>query len=346
MRSTGRRAPVFHRRPHNVRIEYGTAGSQSRLSAVRPALDPIMSSNRDNEPDQPQRDEDEHLGSEKPGEPSEPAMDTRRDDSGEDAEPIELEPLKEDPAVRSGGSEPSAATRSKIADLDVCPNCGAPLTGLDEVVCMRCGFDLRTLQRVETRAAADVEGSEDEGEDVPAAPIASSHRPRMILSGALIAIAWVLLLIGYVAGSASLVPGAELHTVGEGEETRQVVAAGARVAGLLKAIVLSGTWVACALAALAVFARLVARPFGDLRAALLHVIAIVSVMQLSRFFDIPLASYERLLELIAQIVIFPVFALVLLRLSRRDVVTYTLMTVLIVLCLYFGSHVLAWAMSS
>ncbi len=64
-------------------------------------------------------------------------------DNGSDdsTEPSEVEPREPEPAA----PEPSA-----IKALDVCPNCGSPLGAVDVVVCMRCGFDLKSLKVIET----------------------------------------------------------------------------------------------------------------------------------------------------------------------------------------------------
>ena len=254
----------------------------------------------------------------------------------DDLAPIELEPEHE------SQPEPKSTT---ISDLDVCPSCGAALPGAEDVVCMRCGYDLRTLRPLETKATVETESSSDKSPT--GEPVVASDRMRVLLSGVLIAASWTGLLIGYMLGVQALMPGAELKQVGEGEAMREIIPAGVRLVSVLKVLVLTGTWVVCATAGLAMFARLVERPFGELRAGLLHLVAIASTMQLVRYIGgIPARSVEWTLEIIAQIVIFFGFSLLLLKLSRRDVLTFALITVIVVLCLFFGSHVLAWAMSS
>jgi hypothetical protein len=64
--------------------------------------------------------------------------------------PPQAPEIEESPAVRA---------------LDVCPNCGSPLGGVDVVVCLRCGFDLKSLKVIETEtggtAAPEAEKQED-----------------------------------------------------------------------------------------------------------------------------------------------------------------------------------------
>lgn len=230
--------------------------------------------------------------------------------------------------------------KSRIQDLDVCPNCGAPLTGDDSVVCMRCGFDLRTLQKLETQhAVADLE---DEVE--PAEAIAPSAKPRVFLSYALIAVAWGLLLVGYVYGVRALFPGIEpkVTTSADGL-TEQYISWDHRFLGIIKALVITGAWTACAIAGLALFGRLVERPLGRVKLALIHVVAIISTMQLARYIHFQKRSIEWTLESALQMILFLLLSLALLKLTRRDVITYALITVLLVLFLHFGSGILAWA---
>ncbi len=262
----------------------------------------------------------------------------------DDLAPIDLEPIHDDLRTGSAAAAVPPESRSTIGDLDVCPNCGAALPGSDDVVCMRCGFDLRTLRTLET--AATQTADDDTDDSALSDPIAPPDRIRVVLSGALIAVAWVLLLIGYFLGVQSLMPGAELRTVGEGDLAHEIIPPAARLISLLKVLVLTGTLVVCATAGLAMFARLVERPFGDLRAGLLHLTAIASTMQLVRYIGISTRSVEWTLESIAQVAIFLGLSLTLLKLNRRDVLTFALITVIVVLSLFFGSHVLAWAMSS
>ena len=74
----------------------------------------------------------------------------------------------EPPESESGFT--AAATGPYVKTLDVCPNCGANLPSSDSLVCLRCGFNLKTLQVMATEtgeaAAAGGEIAAVEGVDL------------------------------------------------------------------------------------------------------------------------------------------------------------------------------------
>jgi len=261
------------------------------------------------------------------------------DPTSEDDGTIELEPLVEsEPTKREG--DPLEHPPKMAGELDVCPNCGAPLVGESTVVCMRCGFDLRTLKPVETRAEAGIADEQTE----PAEPVAPTSELRVSVSWVIAGIAAATLLIGLLTGVQTLFPGIELKTVGEGEEAREIIPWTARWMGALKYLVTTIIWFACVTAGLAMFARLVERPFGAVRAGCAHLLATVTTMQLARFWGLGPRSIEWTLETATALLVFLGLSLALLNLSRRDVITYALITALVFLCLFFASHVITWAM--
>jgi len=74
-------------------------------------------------------------------------------DPVDETKPVEAEtpPEQTDEPDDEPDPEPPAES-SHIKGLDVCPNCASPLGGVDAVVCLRCGFDMKTLKviKVET----------------------------------------------------------------------------------------------------------------------------------------------------------------------------------------------------
>ncbi|MCZ6445243.1 MAG: hypothetical protein O6758_03555, partial [Planctomycetota bacterium] len=92
-------------------------------------------------------------------------------DRPEDAQPLALEP--EAPPEKNtprGEAESSAGqTESSVKALDTCPNCGASMAATDTLLCLRCGFDLKTLKVIKTVTgeAAKVEQLEQEDEEAP-----------------------------------------------------------------------------------------------------------------------------------------------------------------------------------
>lgn len=101
---------------------------------------------------------------------------------GEEPEVFDLEPLDEGPAraerpdaeakakaeeaARAADDGDAARVPDELNLLDEsCPNCGSPMTEPDQIVCLRCGFDLARLKVVETAT-----GVEEVDPDAPAEP--------------------------------------------------------------------------------------------------------------------------------------------------------------------------------
>lgn len=261
---------------------------------------------------------------------------------------IELEPLEEDRFSKLNHGDPLEHP-PHVQDLDVCPNCGASLAGESTVVCLRCGFDLRTLRAIETEAvsgsADDVAVDSADEPDEPDEPVAPTGRLRVSLSWVIAGLAGALLIAGLLAGVQALFPDVAPVAVGEGEQARSVIPWSARWIGALQFIATTVVWFGCAIAALVLFARLAERPIGTLIAAAAHTLAIVTAMQLSRFWDVPVRSLEWTTETATAVLVFLGLSLALLNVSRRDVLTYALITSLMFICLFFGSRVITWAMA-
>jgi len=283
--------------------------------------------------------------------PNEPAEDARDHaagapesggagaESGAGEEIIELEPLVEAEPAKINEGDPLEHP-PKIRDVDVCPNCSAPLVGESTVVCLRCGFDLRKLASTETRVGPSEQADESDREE----PVAPPAKLRVSISWTLAAVAALALIIGLLAGVRALFPGVEPVLVGEGDQGRAVIARPARWIGALKFVVSTLIWFGCAFAALVMFARLVERRLGSVSAAGAHILATVTAMQLARYWDLSPRSLEWTVESATTLAVFLGLSVALLNISRRDVITYALITVLVFLCLLFGSHVITWAM--
>ena len=64
-------------------------------------------------------------------------------------------PLEGQPSARGGDDDSDRPSSPK--ELDVCPNCGASMRGAETLVCLRCGFDLKTMRVIDAarRAASE-----------------------------------------------------------------------------------------------------------------------------------------------------------------------------------------------
>ena len=247
------------------------------------------------------------------------------DDDGEDeaAEPLEAEAREPEPAA----PEPSA-----IKALDVCPNCGSPLGDVDVVVCMRCGFDLKSLKVIETAKGEVV---------VPAAP---EEVPPLVKPGpgdpwmpvGLAAAGLGVLAFGYLSGAGGLV-----DTGGDsGGDTAGV---GARFSGLLRMLVWTGVLTVSGLGGLYFQAHVLKTRLGDVKTAAIRMLGIVSAIGLITFFAADNPSLEWTVEAVTQALAFLALSVALFRFSVRDAATLMGITLVAVVSLLLVSALVLWA---
>src|SRR5687768_17541375 len=105
--------------------------------------------------------------------------------------PIELE-RESEPSERPLRDEDS--TKQSVKELDVCPNCGASMRGTDALVCLRCGFDLKTMRVVKTEVGEAVEPVAE------APPLVRPGMGDLWLPAVIAAACGGFLLICYMAG--------------------------------------------------------------------------------------------------------------------------------------------------
>ncbi|MHC4274449.1 MAG: hypothetical protein ACYSUR_12390, partial [Planctomycetota bacterium] len=163
-----------------------------------------------------------------------------------------------EPQEPDSGSAPEAAPKAPVpppseeppavAALDVCPNCGSPLGGVDIVVCLRCGFDMKSLKVIETDTKGKVAAKPDEEEPpVLSEPGTGDYwLPWAMAAGGL-----GLLAIGYLWGAGGLFPGEE------------AVGFGVRAVGLLKMLVKTAVLALAGFGGLFVLAHMVSAQLGD-----------------------------------------------------------------------------------
>ncbi|MHC4414404.1 MAG: hypothetical protein ACYS0G_03875 [Planctomycetota bacterium] len=246
-----------------------------------------------------------------------------------DLEPPEPEPSLEPEAIP--GAEPEALSEepSSIKALDVCPNCGSPLGGVEAVVCLRCGFNLKTLEVVETATGEAAAAEEMDAESEP--PLSAPGAGDVWLPG-IIAIASLLVLsIGYLAGWGGLFAGDE------------AVGVGGRLVGLLKMSVKTVVFTVSGLGALHILAHMLSSRLGDIKLAAVRMVGIVAAIGLLAFFQAGSVALEWTIEIILQAAAFVALAMALFRLSVRDAVTLLGVTVIAVVGLLLASAVVLWA---
>lgn len=255
---------------------------------------------------------------------------------GDDAQPLALEP--EAPPEKNtprGEAESSAGqTESSVKALDTCPNCGASMAATDTLLCLRCGFDLKTLKVIKTVTgeAAKVEQDEqDEQEDEEAPPISAPGRGELWLPGAVAIASLLILSIGYLSAARGLFTDAD------------AIGVGWRLMGLLNVAASTAVLTFAGLGGLFVVATILQRPLGDVKLAAARMLGIVAAIALLRFVNVEIAAWEWTFELASQAVAFIGLAMAMFRLSVRDAATVLGVTVLAVVGLLMVSKLVLWA---
>ncbi len=188
----------------------------------------------------------------------------------------------------------------------ICPKCLAPLPGKDSLVCLRCGFDLKSLKVIST--AVGVTDETDDEEDEEAGPVVRPGRGGVSLPAAVAGIAGLLLVLGHLFGVRGLFPGIE----------PEAVTASVRFMELLRFAVRFGVFAGTGLLSLVQLARLLETTLGDVRLAIVRVLAIVATALLVSFIHIQFRGLEWTIEAVLGAGLFLVLSVVWFSLSWRD----------------------------
>ncbi|MHC5114536.1 MAG: hypothetical protein ACYTGP_08935 [Planctomycetota bacterium] len=234
-----------------------------------------------------------------------------------------------------GAFDLEAPADDDVSALDVCPSCGAPLRGADSLLCVRCGYDLRTLSQVETDTSTPKEPEPEPDVD----PIVPPGRGALWLPGVLVVGGLGVMAWGLLSGQPGL-----FHLAVE-EDAVAEVAWEQRWKGLARLPVLVMLWSACGVAALGVTAWISARPFGDLGLAAARVAGIVSVASLARFVDLPSRVLEFPIETAGAALAYFVLTLLLFRVTPREAGACVALTAVGFFVLTVATHFVAWSTS-
>ncbi len=226
--------------------------------------------------------------------------------------------------------EPPAET-SHIKGLDICPNCGSPLGGVDAVVCLRCGFDMKSLKVLKVKTG-EVE-TPDADEPEQAEPLCVPGVGGVGLPAAMAGVSLVLVAVGYLFGARGLVAVTADEAVGFS----------ARVGGLIGMLVRTGGLALAGMGGLSVLAHMLDRRFGDVQLAAVRLLGIFAALGLLTFFNLESSALEWTMEAIFQAVIFVGLASVLFRLNIRDAATLMGVTVFSVIILLLVSALVLWS---
>jgi hypothetical protein len=218
-------------------------------------------------------------------------------------EPREPDPEPASEAAPKAPKPPKIEEPPAVAALDVCPNCGSPLGGVDIIVCMRCGFDMKALKVIETDTKATVAAKSDEEEQpVLSEPGTGDYWLPWAMTGAGLG----LLAIGYLWGAGGLFGGEE------------AVGFGAKAVGLKAQL-------------------------GDAKLAAVRMLGIMAAIGLLAFFNLQSAAAEWTIESVTQALAYLGLTMVLFRLSARDAATLLGVTIVVVVLLLLVSAAVQWA---
>lgn len=186
------------------------------------------------------------------------------------------------------------AIKLESAAVVECPSCGAPMPGSEEIVCLRCGFDLSAARKIEVRTGVEeVEPEIPEEERKPAltAPGRGGlHLPAILAGGALL-----IMTIAFLAGASGLYPTIDgRHLRGNPHTPIDVEVDfseghpgfGRAFMALLRFYVMTAAFAGSALGGLYLLSRMQQRKIGDINLAALRCLAIVSVSEIALLFDL------------------------------------------------------------
>ena len=234
------------------------------------------------------------------------------------AEPLPLEDELDGTPPVPPASTPRGST---VKALDVCPSCGADMPGSLSLVCVRCGFNLKTL-KTESTATDETAPPDEEAITEEAEPLSSPGRGGLRLPGFMAAGAGCVLAVGYLAGASALYLAEE------------VPGAGGRFAAVWGELVMVGAMTGCGVAALALVARYsLQAAFGDVKLAALRVLGAVVSVRLLAFLSLPLRSLELPLEAAAIAAAYTGLLIYFFVLGVRDAAVAMFVTFMLLLTL-------------
>ncbi len=258
-----------------------------------------------------------------------PAQRSAQVEPGEGVEPLELEPddgSREPTDGENGARETEEPPKSSVKALDVCPNCGATMREGNLLVCLRCGFDLKTLRVLETQTG---EEEHEEEEEEPPEPLCRPGRGDFLVPGILAGISVLLISIGYLFGADGLY---DLKSE-EGFPIDPTAVQRFGQWGVYLATLVLGSL--CGLAGVFVVSRLNETTFGDWRLGSLRIVAVFATMWLAKFVDLGDGFVELSAEWILHAGIFVGLSMFFFCFTPRDGTTAGL-TALLLAVVFWG----------
>lgn len=218
-----------------------------------------------------------------------------------------------------------------IESLDVCPNCGATMRGTDELVCLRCGFDLKSMKVIETRTGEDsVDEIVEEGAEPP--PLSKPGRGDLWMPAAVAGVSAVVLIIGCAGGVLGLYTGADSPNFGM------------RLVAIAQTLLRFAVWGGAVIGALWCTARLInQQPLGEIKLVAMRALAAVAAINLVRFINLEHDSWEQGIELVLQAALLPPILTAMFGISFRDSMWTAIITIGALLTMVLAPLIVSWS---
>jgi hypothetical protein len=244
---------------------------------------------------------------------------------------IEPEPEPEEQAAPDATPPPPdpeiEPEPESIRALDVCPNCGSPLGGVDVVLCLRCGYDMKAMKVIKTDTKKTEEPPDEDESDV----LVEAGMGDFWLPAAMAVAGLGLVGAGYLWRSPALFGGEEAVSFGTG------------AIGLIKMLLKTAVFTAAGIGGLAALAHIAHKQLGDLRLAAARMLGIMAAVGLLAFINVKSDGFEWTLEFIGQAAAVLGLSMLLFRLAFRDAATFLLAALFAVLGVVLLSHIVLWA---
>jgi hypothetical protein len=219
-----------------------------------------------------------------------------------------------------------------------CPNCGKPLPDDESVVCVSCGYDLRSVQVRPTIVGPAVETEPER----PKLPLVRERLHWKVMAG-IAGAAILVMVIAFLAGAPGLFPrhdGKFADPSGAYTSSRPV--GGDRVAAAIRYLGLQGILIGAGVVALFVHGHLRSAPVGDRRAAVAAIAAIMGVASLLNLIALPHGGLEHGLEFFGQCGAAALGFMICFRIRPVDAVVTAGVAVLALLFTIGAAHFVVW----
>jgi len=243
-------------------------------------------------------------------------------------EPVTSPPSREDIPVGVPCDMDDDLPDKSVKALDVCPNCGSPMPGADTLVCLRCGYDLKSMRVIEPELG-EIEA--DDGRD-RRPTLSKSGMGDLWLPSAVAVFSLVIMLIAFFSGYPSLFPFLE--------EEVENIDTWMRLQGVLGYISRQVVWIVCGIGVLALIARTDKKQLGDFLLTLLRMVAVTTVMSLPTLINFSSDSGEMSLEYAIRPIVAVALLMFFYRLTIRDAAMAAGGAVIGYFVLYFGAVML------